>query len=72
MVLLCSSEVPTSIMEFFCMENLSHFPHVLTYLIIYLGFPGGTSGKEPACPCRRHKRCGFDSWVRKIPWGRSW
>ena len=22
-------------------------------------FPGGTSGKEPACHCRRHKRLGF-------------
>ena len=24
------------------------------------GFPGGTSGQEPTCQCRRHKRCGFD------------
>ena len=24
--------------------------------------------KESACQCRRHKRCGFDPWVRKIPW----
>ena len=24
------------------------------------GCPGGTSGKEPACQCRRHKRHGFD------------
>ena len=22
--------------------------------------------------CRRYKRCGFDSWVRKIPWRRKW
>jgi len=29
------------------------------------GFPGGTSGKEPAC--RRHKRCRFSPRVRKIP-----
>ena len=29
---------------------------------------GGTSGKEPACQCRRCKRCGFDPWVGKIPW----
>ena len=28
---------------------------------------GGTSGKEPACQCRRYKRCKFDPWVRKIP-----
>ena len=23
-----------------------------------LGFPGGTSGKESTCQCRKHKRCG--------------
>ena len=34
--------------------------------------PGGTSGKEPACHCRRHKRRGFDPWVRKRPWRRAW
>ena len=32
------------------------------------GFPGGTSGKESACQC---KRPGFDPWVRKIPWRRE-
>ena len=32
----------------------------------------GPSGKEPTCQCRRHKRCGFDLWVRKIPWRRKW
>ena len=30
------------------------------------------SGKEPACQYRRCKRCGFDPWVRKIPWRRAW
>ena len=34
--------------------------------------PGGASGKEPNCRCTRHKRCGFDPWVRKIPWSRKW
>ena len=34
--------------------------------------PGGTSGKEPACQYRRHKICGFDPWVGKIPWRRAW
>ena len=24
-------------------------------------------GKESACHCRRHRRCGFDPWVGKIP-----
>ena len=36
------------------------------------GFLDGVSGKEPACQCRRHKRCGFDPWVRKNPWRREW
>ena len=31
------------------------------------GIPGDTSGKESTCQCRRHMRCGFDPWVRKIP-----
>ena len=35
-------------------------------------FPGSTSGKEPACQCRRHKRFGFDPWVGKIPWRKTW
>ena len=35
------------------------------------GFPGGTSGKEPACQCRRHKRDRFNSWARHIPWRRE-
>ena len=30
------------------------------------------SGKEPICQCRRHRKCGFDLWVRKIPWRRKW
>ena len=36
------------------------------------GFPGRASGKEPAYQSRRLKRCWFDPWIRKIPWGRKW
>ena len=32
-------------------------------------FPGGASGKELACQCRRCKRLGFDPWVGKTPGG---
>ena len=35
-------------------------------------FPGGTSGRESACQCRRCKRHGFHPWVTKIPWRRKW
>ena len=34
-----------------------------------MGFPGRTTGKEPACQCRRCERGRFDPWVRKIPEG---
>ena len=32
-----------------------------------LDFPGGASGKEPACQSRRYERCEFNPWVEKIP-----
>ena len=38
----------------------------------FWGFPGGASGKESACQCRRYKRGGFNAWVKKIPWRRKW
>ena len=34
--------------------------------------PGGPSGKEPTCQCRRRKRCSFHPWVRKVPRRRAW
>ena len=39
--------------------------------MITLGFPGGASGKEPACQCRRCKSRRFNPWVRKMPWRRT-
>ena len=36
----------------------------------YLGLSWWLSGKKLACQCRRQK-CGFNPWVRKIPWRRS-
>ena len=44
----------------------------LLWELANLGFPGGTSRKELACQWRRRKRCGFDPWIRKIPWRRAW
>ena len=38
----------------------------------HLGFPSGTSGKEPTWQSRICKRLRFDPWVGKIPWGRTW
>ena len=36
------------------------------------GFPGGASGKELTCQCRRHRRLRFDPWFGKIPWRKKW
>ena len=56
--------------------TICHWPKLLRfyclYSVCYMGFPGGISGKELACQCRRHKRRGFNPWVRKIPWSREW
>ena len=37
-----------------------------------MGFSGDISGKELSCQCRRHEKHGFDPWVGKIPWRRTW
>ena len=31
------------------------------------GLPGGSSGKEQVCQCRRYERHGFDTWAGDIP-----
>ena len=36
------------------------------------GLPRWHSCKESACSCRGCSRCGFNIWVRKIPWSRKW
>ena len=46
--------------------------NVYLYSNMLIHISCGTNGKEPACQCKRHKRCGFDPWVRKIPWRRAW
>ena len=38
----------------------------------YLGFLSGTSGKDTACQCKKHKRCMFDLWGEKVPQRRAW
>ena len=49
------------------------WPHIcltLMLVLLILAFPGGVSGKELACQCRRNDRRRFDLWVAKIPWRR--
>ena len=38
---------------------------------ISISFPGGASGEELTCQCRRQKRPRFNPWVEKIPWRRA-
>ena len=51
--------------------TLERWPDIWGFYTIQ-GFPGGSSGKEPTCQCRRYKRHGLDPWVRRIPWRRAW
>ena len=37
-----------------------------------LGIPRCLCGKQSARQFRRHRRCGFNPWVGKIPWRRKW
>ena len=45
--------------------------HVWEAVPSYISDPQWLSGEEPACQYRRHKRRGFNPWVRKIPWRRA-
>ena len=51
--------------EVICYRVISTTTH--TIITICLGFPGGASGKESACPCRRRKRCRFNYWGQEAP-----
>ena len=52
-------------------QHVAHRQHWVNVSCHWV-FPGGASGKEPVCQCRKHKRHGFDPWVRKISWRRKW
>ena len=46
----------------------------ISHLVISLGFPGGSVGKESASNAGDHLQCrrrGLDPWVGKIPWRRK-
>ena len=46
------------------------YPFGLEFCLDYaqeMGFPGGASGKEPACQHRRCRRLKFNPWVEKDP-----
>ena len=49
---------------FICVNNYA----CMCVCIFYMGFPGGSEGKESTCNAGD---LGFDPWVGKIPW-RAW
>ena len=44
---------------------------VVLWSVMFIGLPGGASGKESDCQRRRCKSHGIDPWVGKIPWRRA-
>ena len=68
------NEIGTSSFLSLCSHNyiiIFNYIYTHTHTHIHTYFPGGTSGKEPTCRCRKNKRLEFDPWVRKIPWRRG-
>ena len=58
--------------EVFALSFINMLPTIGSFRnCSWIPFSLGTSGKEPACQCRRLKKCRFDPWVRKIPWKRA-
>ena len=61
----------------FCIHSANLCPLVIAFnpftfkviidMYIILKFPGGASGKEPACQCRRHKEMQVQSLVWEDP-----
>ena len=54
----------------YSLDSLDYLPIILTFM----GFLGGTSGKEPTCQWRRCKRREFNPWVDPEfdPWIPAW
>ena len=62
-------------LNFFLRFNFNFPPGplaILLYIIFSGCSPRWCNGKESTCQYRKHKRCGFDLWVGKIPWSRKW
>ena len=45
---------------------------VSSWIFFIMWLPRWYNGKESTYRYRRHRRCRFNPWVRKIPWSRKW
>ena len=63
--LFCQQRFP----QHFFPQNLVLCVSGVQYILIYsfLSFPGGSSGKEPACQCQWLRERRFDPWVGRSP-----
>ena len=52
-------------------SHLHIYPRMQGTIYIYR-LPRWHRGEASACPCRRCKKHGFNSWVGKVPWSRKW
>ena len=55
-----------------CAPKSTDDSHIYYFIHPHYFPTDGSSGKEPAFQCRRHKRHGFNPWIRKIPWSGAW
>ena len=53
-------------------QTWNQLPRIWLLLQRPSGFPDVTSGKEPACQCKRCKIRRFNPWAGKTPWRRAW
>ena len=49
-----------------CLHGATDTDQIITQIYKLQGSPGVSSGRKPTCQCRRHKRHGFNPWVRKV------
>ena len=68
---ICNQVLAFLVLAMYACVHVHPCQSVNTNLSRSEGFPGGTSGKDPTCLCRRCKRCGFNPWVGKSPWRRA-
>ena len=50
-----------------CLHGGTDTDKIIIQIYKLQGSPGVTSGRKSTCQCRRHKRHGFNPWVRKVP-----
>ena len=53
-------------------ENTYENTRISRIKLAKISFPGGASGKEPTCQCRRLWRHRCSPRVGRIPWRRAW